>query len=157
MQNKTRWQTSKKGERPQLEFSSALSAPTASIALPVLDTRAGRGSTFHQVPVKSVLNSPATTGMGFWSLNPYVACEFGCSYCYARETHRWVSERADGKVSRVRDQVSGSEESGVRSKELGVRGQVSGDRDQSEENGPDTWHLTPDTSAPDTLSAAEAF
>jgi DNA repair photolyase len=31
--------------------------------------------------------------MGFWSLNPYVGCEFGCSYCYARETHRWVEER----------------------------------------------------------------
>jgi len=32
--------------------------------------------------------------MGFWSINPYVGCEFGCMYCYARDTHRWVMERA---------------------------------------------------------------
>ena len=62
--------------------------------LPVLDERAARGATFHEVPVKAILNSPATTGMGFWSLNPYVGCEFGCTYCYARETHKWVMEKA---------------------------------------------------------------
>ena len=45
------------------------------------------------MPVKAILNSPATTGMGFWSLNPYVGCEFGCTYCYARETHKWVMEK----------------------------------------------------------------
>jgi DNA repair photolyase len=32
--------------------------------------------------------------MGFWSINPYVGCEFGCMYCYARDTHRWMIERA---------------------------------------------------------------
>lgn len=43
---------------------------------------------------RSVLNSPATTGMDFWSINPYVGCAFGCAYCYARFTHRYVVERA---------------------------------------------------------------
>lgn len=45
---------------------------------------------------KSVLNRPETTGMGFWSINPYVGCAFGCAYCYARYTHRYVMERAAG-------------------------------------------------------------
>jgi DNA repair photolyase len=147
VQNKTGWRKNEKKERLQLEFSSALPPVRRTAALPVLDTKATRGSTFHQVPVKTVLNSPATTGMGFWSLNPYVGCEFGCSYCYARETHRWVSERTEGKVSGVRGQVSGDVD-----QVSGVRDQVSGDEGQHEENGPDTWHLTPDT-----LSPAEAF
>ncbi len=41
-----------------------------------------------------MLNPPAQTGMDFWSLNPYVGCEFGCTYCYARYAHRYVVERA---------------------------------------------------------------
>jgi DNA repair photolyase len=61
--------------------------------LPVLDERS-RGTRFIGLSVNSVLNTPASTGMGFWSINPYVGCEFGCTYCYARDTHRWTVERA---------------------------------------------------------------
>jgi DNA repair photolyase len=43
---------------------------------------------------KNVLNGPEVTGMGFWSVNPYVGCAFGCAYCYARYAHRYVMERA---------------------------------------------------------------
>lgn len=43
---------------------------------------------------RGVLNGPETTGMQFWSINPYVGCAFGCAYCYARYTHRHVTERA---------------------------------------------------------------
>ena len=64
----------------------------ASPALTVLDERA-RGTSFVRLSVRSVLNSPASTGMGFWSVNPYVGCEFGCTYCYARDTHRYTLER----------------------------------------------------------------
>jgi len=55
---------------------------------------------FTHLPIKSILNSPQQTGMGFWSLNPYVGCEFGCSYCFARFAHRYVVERGrEGEAS----------------------------------------------------------
>ena len=59
----------------------------------VLDERL-RGTRFVSLTPQRVLNSPKSTGMDYWSLNPYVGCEFGCSYCYARYTHRYVVERA---------------------------------------------------------------
>jgi DNA repair photolyase len=69
-----------------------LMPPPARPALRVLDQRE-RGTRFVRLSVRSVLNSPASTGMGFWSVNPYVGCEFGCTYCYARDTHRYTIER----------------------------------------------------------------
>jgi DNA repair photolyase len=80
--------------QPQLELLSL--GPAAH--LPVLDHR-GRDTDYLELPVRSVLNTPASTHMGFWSLNPYVGCEFGCTYCYARDTHRWAEERRGSTVS----------------------------------------------------------
>ncbi len=62
-------------------------------SFPVLERRL-RGTRFLSQQVHSVLNSPESTGIGCWSLNPYVGCEFGCSYCYARFAHRYLLERA---------------------------------------------------------------
>lgn len=71
-------------------------------ALPLLDERL-RGTKFVSLSPKSILNPPQQTGVDFWSLNPYVGCEFGCTYCYARYAHRYVVERAHdaGKLSDV--------------------------------------------------------
>ena len=58
-----------------------------------LDRRA-RGTRFLAIASHSIVNSSAATGMVFASVNPYIGCEFGCAYCYARDTHRWAVERA---------------------------------------------------------------
>jgi DNA repair photolyase len=78
---------------PQIDLLPSLPADPPT-CLPVLDERISRGAKFIGLPVRSVLNTPASTGMDFWSINPYVGCEFGCTYCYARDTHRWTVERA---------------------------------------------------------------
>jgi DNA repair photolyase len=76
------------------QLSLAVGAgPGRARELTVLDERE-RGTRFLALGARSVLNSPASTGMGFWSINPYVGCEFGCTYCYARDTHRYAVERA---------------------------------------------------------------
>ena len=70
-----------------------LSVISQAPRLSVLDERL-RGTRFVSLTPQRVLNPPSQTGMDFWSLNPYVGCEFGCSYCYARYAHRYVVERA---------------------------------------------------------------
>jgi DNA repair photolyase len=73
-----------------LEFSGILPPPRPS--LPVVGEQGD--ILYRAVRAKSVLNTPEATGMGYWSLNPYVGCALGCAYCYARYAHRYVMERA---------------------------------------------------------------
>ena len=49
---------------------------------------------YHASRARGVLNDPTATGMGYWSINPYVGCSFGCTYCYARYAHRYAVDRA---------------------------------------------------------------
>jgi DNA repair photolyase len=64
--------------------------------LPVVDGSLAtqKDIVYREVAARSVLNAPESTGIGCWSLNPYVGCAFGCAYCYARYAHRYASERA---------------------------------------------------------------
>jgi len=40
---------------------------------------------------RDVLNRAESPRLPFdWTLNPYRGCEFGCAYCYARATHRFL-------------------------------------------------------------------
>ena len=85
-------QTNSAKRSQQLQLLSAV-PPYRPTALPILDERL-RGTKFVSLEPKSVLNSPQQTGVDFWSLNPYIGCEFGCTYCYARYAHRYTVERA---------------------------------------------------------------
>ena len=98
------------GVAPQIDLLPSVPASLRP-RLPILGERS-RGTRFIGLPVNSVLNTPASTHMGFWSINPYVGCEFGCTYCYARDTHRWVMERADGRTGERTDSREGGQAGG---------------------------------------------
>ena len=49
---------------------------------------------YHSTRARGLLNGPESTGMSYWSINPYVGCAFGCTYCYARYAHRYALDRA---------------------------------------------------------------
>lgn len=68
-------------------------ALTRERVLPVIGEQ--RDIHYFASRARGVLNDPRTTGFeGFWSVNPYVGCAFGCAYCYARYAHRYALERA---------------------------------------------------------------
>jgi DNA repair photolyase len=82
---------------PALDFGPAAAT---SRALPVLGAPldAQGDITYREIAARAVLNPPSATGIGCWSLNPYVGCAFGCAYCYARYAHRYVMERHADEV-----------------------------------------------------------
>lgn len=78
---------------------------TMRLALPVLPEPLRLLTTqadlqYHAAPSRGIFNAPGATKMGFWSVNPYIGCAFGCAYCYARDTHRYTLERA-GEIGRT--------------------------------------------------------
>ena len=77
-------------------------------ALPVLDTQ--KDIRYLATSARTILNRPEATGMGYWSVNPYVGCAFGCGYCYARYAHRYAMERATTALGAP---AAGAEAAGV--------------------------------------------
>ncbi len=63
-----------------------------SVVLPTIGEQ--KDIRYHASRSRGLLNGPAATGMGYWSINPYVGCSFGCTYCYARYAHRYAVDRA---------------------------------------------------------------
>ncbi len=82
----------KHGKKVQPEGLFGAEFEKRSRVLPVIGEQ--KDIRYYSAPAKNILNGPETTGMGFWSINPYTGCAFGCAYCYARYAHRYVMERA---------------------------------------------------------------
>jgi DNA repair photolyase len=83
------------------------SARPSSRTLPVIGEQ--KDIRYFASTPASVLNSPAATGMGFWSINPYVGCAFGCAYCYARYAHRYAAERLSAVAAALGEPAAESE------------------------------------------------
>jgi DNA repair photolyase len=69
-------------------FPELPSAGRPDLAAPPLRRRAG--VEHFDLVARDVLNRAESARLPFdWTLNPYRGCEFGCAYCYARDTHRF--------------------------------------------------------------------
>jgi len=79
------------GQAARFEQAALFDKKTLGSALPMVGEQ--KDIRYYGTVARSVLNSTDVTQMGFWSVNPYIGCAFGCAYCYARYAHRWVLDR----------------------------------------------------------------
>src|SRR5258705_96856 len=66
----------------------------AKLAAESVTLESKRQVEYFEMEARSILNR-TKPGMPFdWTINPYRGCEFGCKYCYARDTHEFMEQRA---------------------------------------------------------------
>jgi DNA repair photolyase len=64
----------------------------AKLAAESLTLESKRQVEYFEMEARSILNR-TKPGMPFdWTINPYRGCEFGCKYCYARDTHEYMEQ-----------------------------------------------------------------
>jgi DNA repair photolyase len=80
-----------RGQSARFEQAALFDKKELGAALPMVGEQ--KDIRYYGTVARSVLNGTDVTQMGFWSVNPYVGCAFGCAYCYARYAHRWVLDR----------------------------------------------------------------
>lgn len=78
-------------------FTDSASPPARQ--LPVIGAQSD--ISYFGSSARTILNGPETTGMEFWSVNPYTGCAIGCAYCYARYAHRYAVERVTASAGDV--------------------------------------------------------
>src|SRR5687768_1981956 len=83
------------GHRVRLAVQQSLDIEPPDRTAPALATIGEQKDIrYHAARARGLLNGPESTGMSYWSINPYVGCAFGCTYCYARYAHRYALARA---------------------------------------------------------------
>ena len=75
-------------------FSPAPAKGLPAMAATAAELQQRHQAAFFELASRSLLNRCDVPRLGFeWSINPYRGCEFGCRYCYARDTHDYFELR----------------------------------------------------------------
>ena len=83
------------------------------------------GVDYFDLLVREILNKSEASRLPFdWTINPYRGCEFGCVYCYARETHGFFeSTSPEDFETRIFVKRQAAEKLALRLRKSDLRGQ----------------------------------
>jgi DNA repair photolyase len=84
------------------------------------------GVEYFDLLVREILNKSEASRLPFdWTINPYRGCEFGCVYCYARETHGFFeSTSPEDFETRIFVKRRAAEKLALRLRKSDLRGQA---------------------------------